>query len=65
MCNKKLMDEGEGKWHCERCNLDIAEPAWRYMLNLTVVDHLHVQWLAAFGDSGDTIMQMPAEELRR
>ena len=42
------------RW-CDRCNQAVAEPTYRYLANLLVLDHTGHQWLTAFGDQGDTI----------
>ena len=66
MCQKKLRyDDGTGSWLCARHEGEnIPHCEWRYIINATVADHTGQQWVSAFGDAGDVLMGMPANELK-
>ena len=49
---------------CDRCSC-MSEPMWRYVAQLTVIDHLGTQWTTAFGDAGERVFNRTAEELRQ
>lgn len=54
-CNKKLQDNGDGTWMCERCAGNF-EPEYRYNLSLTLSDHTGETWATAFAEQGMEIM---------
>lgn len=62
-CNKKVIDMGDGTWHCEKCSVSHDKPEYRYILSLNVADHTSHQWLSCFDDTGRIIMGRTANEL--
>lgn len=55
-CQKKMGDQGDGSWCCERCG-STAPPTWRYLLNLSVSDFTgRLEGLSAFGETGEAVM---------
>ncbi|KAK7407071.1 hypothetical protein VNO78_08712 [Psophocarpus tetragonolobus] len=62
-CNKKVTNNGDGKWHCDRCNQSIDACDYRYILSFQIMDHTGVTWVTAFQESGEEIMGIPAKDL--
>lgn len=62
-CNKKVINNGDGKWHCDRCNQSIEACDYRYILSLQIQDHTGLTWVTAFQESGEEIMGIPAKDL--
>ncbi|KAL4425850.1 hypothetical protein ABPG75_009866 [Micractinium tetrahymenae] len=62
-CNKKLQDNQNGGWFCERCQGEY-EPEFRYMINMTLTDHTGEVWVTAFQEQGLEIMGRTAAEVR-
>ncbi|XP_077244745.1 replication protein A 70 kDa DNA-binding subunit A-like [Tasmannia lanceolata] len=62
-CNKKVNNNGDGTWLCERCDQSFPECDYRYLLNLQIQDHTGVTWVTAFQESGEEIMGISAKEL--
>ncbi|XP_058078300.1 replication protein A 70 kDa DNA-binding subunit A [Magnolia sinica] len=62
-CGKKVMRSGNGNWHCERCDQDIQECEYRYLLQAQVQDHTGLTWVTAFQESGEEILGCSAKEL--
>ncbi|KAI1344757.1 replication factor-A protein [Xylariaceae sp. FL0016] len=62
-CNKKVIDQGDGTWRCEKCEVSHARPQWRYIMSINVSDHTGQMWLSCFDDVGRIIMGMSADEL--
>ncbi|KAI1389773.1 replication factor-a protein [Hypoxylon trugodes] len=62
-CNKKVVDQGDGTWRCEKCNISHAKPQYRYIMSVNVNDHTGQLWLSCFDDVGRVIMGMTADEL--
>nr|KYP66489.1 Replication protein A 70 kDa DNA-binding subunit [Cajanus cajan] len=50
-CNKKVINNGDGKWHCDRCNQSIEACDYRYILSLQIQDHTGLTWVTAFQES--------------
>ncbi|KAI0811523.1 replication factor-A protein [Xylaria sp. FL0064] len=62
-CNKKVVDQGDGTWRCEKCDIAHARPQYRYIMSVNVNDHTGQLWLSCFDDVGRVIMGMSADEL--
>jgi replication factor A1 len=62
-CNKKVINNGDGTWRCDRCDRAIAECDYRYLLSVQVQDHTGVTWITAFQEAGEEIMGVSAKEL--
>ncbi|KAI0521847.1 replication factor-A protein [Xylaria bambusicola] len=62
-CNKKVVDQGDGTWRCEKCDIAHARPRYRYIMSVNVNDHTGQLWLSCFDDVGRIIMGMTADEL--
>lgn len=62
-CNKKLHDNGDATWSCERCGGNF-EPEFRYMLNFQLSDHTGEAWVTAFQEQGVEIMGRSAAEIK-
>ncbi|KAM0139113.1 hypothetical protein ACHAP3_003381 [Botrytis cinerea] len=62
-CSKKVVDQNDGTWRCEKCNQSHPKPEYRYILALNVNDHTGQMWLTAFDEVGRLIMGKSADEL--
>ncbi|CAN4128031.1 unnamed protein product [Withania somnifera] len=62
-CNKKVTNNGDGKWRCDRCDQTVDECEYRYILQLQIQDHTGLTWVTAFQECGDQIMGVSAKEL--
>lgn len=62
-CNKKVTNNGDGKWRCDRCDQTIDECDYRYILQLQIQDHSGLTWVTAFQEAGLEIMGVTAKEL--
>lgn len=62
-CYKKVTNNGDGKWRCERCDQSIDECDYRYILQLQIQDHTGLTWVTAFQESGEEIMGVSAKSL--
>jgi len=61
-CNKKVIENGPGQWHCEKCNGDFPNCVYRYSLSFSVIDHTTATWVRGFDNVGLTILlQQPAD----
>nr|XP_043608176.1 replication protein A 70 kDa DNA-binding subunit A-like [Erigeron canadensis] len=62
-CNKKVTNNGDGKWRCDTCDQTIDECDYRYILSLHIQDHTGSTWVTAFQETGAEIMGVAAKEL--
>lgn len=62
-CNKKVTNNGDGKWRCDRCDQTVDECEYRYILQFQIQDHTGLTWVTAFQECGDQIMGISAKEL--
>ncbi|ESQ55458.1 hypothetical protein EUTSA_v10024555mg [Eutrema salsugineum] len=62
-CSKKVTDNGDGTWRCEKCDKCVDECDYRYILQLQLQDHTGLAWVTAFQEAGEEIMGMPAKDL--
>ncbi|GAB4834819.1 hypothetical protein Ancab_033087 [Ancistrocladus abbreviatus] len=62
-CNKKVNNEGDGKWRCDRCDQSVDECDYRYILQFQIQDHTGLTWVTAFQECGEEIMGISAKNL--
>lgn len=62
-CNRKVIQESDGQWRCERCNLTFAEPHYRYILSALILDHTGQIWVTLFDDEAQKLLNTPAGRL--
>lgn len=62
-CSKKVIDQGDGTWRCEKCDISHPRPQYRYIMGVNVNDHTGQLWLSCFDDVGRLVMGMSADEL--
>ncbi|KFK28581.1 hypothetical protein AALP_AA7G015700 [Arabis alpina] len=62
-CSKKVTDNGDGTWRCEKCDKCVDECDYRYILQLQIQDHTDLTWVTAFQEAGEEIMGMSAKDL--
>ncbi|GMM57170.1 replication factor A subunit protein [Maudiozyma humilis] len=64
-CNKKVIEEPDGTWRCEKCDTNNAAPQWRYMLTVSVLDETNQLWLTLFNEQAEQLLGVDATELVR
>ena len=62
-CQKKVTQNQDGQWFCESCGKAFPAPAYRYMLNLEVVDYTESRYVSKFNDEAERLLGMKAEEI--
>jgi len=62
-CNKKVINNGDGTWLCERCDQRLEKCEYRYLLQCQIQDHTGVTYANAFHEAGLEILGYNAEEL--
>lgn len=64
-CNKKLLQDGDDEWRCEKCDKVFPAPDYRYLIQMTINDHTGSLWLSGFNEVGQIILSMNANQLQQ
>ena len=62
-CNKKVQDQGNGMYRCEKCNQEMETFQWRLILSMSVSDATDNQWVNCFQEQGEQILGVTSNEL--
>ncbi|CCE65289.1 hypothetical protein TPHA_0K01560 [Tetrapisispora phaffii CBS 4417] len=62
-CNKKVLENPDGTWRCERCNKNQESPEYRYMLTISIIDETGQMWLTLFNDQAKQLLGVDANKL--
>lgn len=62
-CNRKVFEQSDGSWRCEKCDLNFSEPHYRYILNCSVMDSSGQMWITLFDEEAKKLFNLPASEL--
>jgi replication factor A1 len=57
-CNKKVTENMNGDWHCEKCNRDYPQCHRRYILNISMSDHSGSGWFSLFNDTVSVLLSV-------
>ncbi|NXL47901.1 RFA1 protein, partial [Podilymbus podiceps] len=55
-CNKKVIDQQNGLYRCEKCDREFPNFKYRMMLLVTIADCLDYQWVTCFQESAEFIL---------
>lgn len=61
-CNKKLMDEGNGNYRCEKCDFHTPTFNWRLILNAQIADDTGAVYTTFFGEQGEQLLDLNAQD---
>ncbi|XP_071850158.1 replication protein A 70 kDa DNA-binding subunit-like [Apostichopus japonicus] len=62
-CNKKVIENGDGTFRCEKCNKDYTEFQHRLLLSCNVADLTDNQWITCFQETAEAILGKNANSL--
>ncbi|KAL6122825.1 hypothetical protein NUSPORA_00084 [Nucleospora cyclopteri] len=62
-CNKKVQQEENGAFRCEKCNFVYDHCNYRYMISANVCDFSGQTWVTLFDDCGKKIFGVEAKQL--
>uniref|UniRef100_A0A7N0ZYF7 Replication protein A subunit n=1 Tax=Kalanchoe fedtschenkoi TaxID=63787 RepID=A0A7N0ZYF7_KALFE len=62
-CSKKVTNNGDGKFKCERCEQTIDECDYRYILQFQIQDHTGLTYVTAFQECAEELLGISAKEL--
>ncbi|CAM4870960.1 unnamed protein product [Rotaria socialis] len=61
-CSKKVVDENNGTYRCEKCNKTYNSFKWAYMISAEISDTASAQWITIFRNEAETLLGVSAEE---
>lgn len=62
-CNKKVVDEGNGQYRCERCNAAYPNFKYRLLINMSIGDWTSNRWVTCFSEVGEQLLRHSAQEV--
>ncbi|XP_069686364.1 replication protein A 70 kDa DNA-binding subunit isoform X2 [Periplaneta americana] len=62
-CNKKVIDQNNGMYRCEKCNREYPNFKFRLLLSVSLGDFTGNQWITCFQDVAETLLGISAQEL--
>lgn len=63
-CNKKVVQEDNGNFRCEKCNYVYENCQYRYMSNIHVGDFTGQIWITIFDQTGKSLFGISAKEMK-
>ncbi|CAG08885.1 unnamed protein product, partial [Tetraodon nigroviridis] len=64
-CNKKVIDQFNGWFRCEKCNQDFPNFEYRLLLSANLADFGDNQWVTCFQETAEVLLGHSAETLGR
>jgi len=62
-CNKKVVDQGNGNYRCEKCQKEYPDYKWRMILSANLADFSDNQWITCFQETAEAVLGKSAEEI--
>jgi len=62
-CNKKVNENGDGTFRCEKCAKDNTDFRWRMMLSFNLGDATDNTWASCFQEQGERLLGVKSDEL--
>ena len=62
-CKKKVMEDLEGKWRCEKCDKSMEKCTRRYILSAQMGDHSGSNWFSFFDNEAKQLLGISADDL--
>lgn len=62
-CNKKVVDQNDGTFRCEKCQKSYDTFNWRLILSLNIADHADSNWCTLFQEQAEHVLGMTAKEI--
>ncbi|EDV30349.1 uncharacterized protein Dana_GF23244 [Drosophila ananassae] len=62
-CNKKVVDEGNDQYRCERCNALYPNFKYRLLVNMSIGDWTSNRWVTCFNEIGEQLLGHTSQEV--
>lgn len=62
-CNKKVVDQNDGSYRCEKCTKNYTEFKWRMILSVNLCDYSDSNWVTLFQEQAECVLETSADVL--
>ena len=62
-CQKKVVDQNDGQYRCEKCAKSYDTFKWRFVMSASLADYTESTWVTCFQDSSELILGISAQAL--
>ncbi|EDW96487.1 replication protein A 70 kDa DNA-binding subunit [Drosophila yakuba] len=62
-CNKKVVDEGNDQFRCEKCNALFPNFKYRLLINMSIGDWTSNRWVSSFNEVGEQLLGHSSQEV--
>lgn len=62
-CSKKVIQQSDGTWRCEKCSLNFPTPNHRYIMTASILDETGQMWINLFNEQAQTLIGVDANKL--
>ncbi|KAH8354298.1 hypothetical protein KR084_006171 [Drosophila pseudotakahashii] len=62
-CNKKVVDEGNDQYRCEKCNALFPNFKYRLLINMSIGDWTSNRWVSSFNEVGEQLLGHTSQEV--
>ncbi|XP_055586552.1 replication protein A 70 kDa DNA-binding subunit-like [Uranotaenia lowii] len=62
-CNKKVIDQENGQYRCEKCNADFPNFKYRLLANMLIGDWTSNRWVTVFTDLAEQMLGKSSQEI--
>ncbi|XP_017073556.1 replication protein A 70 kDa DNA-binding subunit [Drosophila eugracilis] len=62
-CNKKVVDEGNDQYRCEKCNALYPNFKYRLLINMSIGDWTSNRWVSSFNEVGEQLLGHTSQEV--
>ncbi|CAN0840647.1 Replication protein A 70 kDa DNA-binding subunit C [Linum grandiflorum] len=62
-CSKKVTNDDDGKWWCEKCEQSVDECDFKYVLQVQIQDHTDATWVTVFQECAEELLGISAKDL--
>ncbi|XP_055630999.1 replication protein A 70 kDa DNA-binding subunit [Toxorhynchites rutilus septentrionalis] len=62
-CNKKVIDQDNGQYRCEKCNAEFPTFKYRLLVNMLIGDWTSNRWITVFTDLAEQMLGKSSQEI--
>lgn len=62
-CKKKMIDQANGMYRCEKCNKEYPSFKYRILANINFSDWINNHWAVAFNEEAEKVLNTTSQEL--
>lgn len=62
-CSKKVVDQNDGMYRCEKCNKSYDHFKWRFVMSANIADFTDSAWTTCFQEASELMLGISAQQL--